>query len=123
MKISLIYYLFIKQDGTINFLRQLGLSNDKMVLGLAGFGRSFILKKKFKNPKIGLPTQSNGFVGKFMKQNGFLAHFEICDLIQSDSTWTLDWDDAASVPYMYNNKNEWVSFENEKSLRKKVNFL
>jgi len=101
-------------------LKTLGLSSDKMVLGLASFGRSFILKKNSKNLKIGLPTQASGFSGKFTKTNGFLAHFEICSLIQSDSTWTFEWDDLASVPYMYNNKNEWVSFENEKSLRKKV---
>ena len=96
----------------------MGLSPIKMILGLAAYGRSFILESSDKN-RIGALTYG-GFKGKFTKLNGLVAYYEICDLIQTDSSWIQEWDQSASVPFIYNEHNEWISYENEKSLRKKV---
>lgn len=98
----------------------MGLSPSKMILGLAAYGRSYVLKSSDKNNKIGAPTYSIGFKGKFTKLNGLVAYYEICDLIQTDSSWAQEWDQSAGVPFIHNENNEWISFENEKSLRKKV---
>ena len=92
-----------------------------MVLGLAVYGRSFILKSSNKGFKVGAPAFGNGFKGKFTKLNGLLSYYEICELTQSDATWTQEWDQRANVPYMYSEENnQWISYDNEKSLRKKV---
>jgi GH18 family chitinase len=53
---------------------------------------------------------------------GFCMVFKLCDALEGND-WKVEWVPKASVPYMYNNRSEWVSFENEESLRKKVKWF
>lgn len=49
---------------------------EKMILGVASYGRSFKLKDGFDScPHTGIPTIENGGVsGKFSRENGFLSN-------------------------------------------------
>ena len=49
-----------------------------------------------------------------------LLNWKVCDSFKKQK-WNENWDDFAKAPYAYNNENEWISYENEQSLRDKVN--
>ena len=38
-----------------------------------------------------------------------------------DSPWTVEWDEEIEAPYMHNGL-KWVSFDNDKSIRKKTEY-
>lgn len=42
---------------------------------------------------------------------------------EKKGSWKHEWHSVASVPYMHNKEGEWVSFENEESLEKKVYYI
>ena len=64
------------KDGTVTYLKALGLSANKIVLGIAAYGRSYLLQDSVK-PEINAPTTGNGFSGAFTKINGLLSFYEV----------------------------------------------
>ena len=79
-------------------MKTTGLSTDKIILGLAAYGHSFTFKNTTnRGKKLGMPTKVNGFSGKYTKLNGFLAYFEICEIIGQDSGWINEFDELAAV--------------------------
>jgi chitinase len=57
---------------------------------------------------------------KFTRENGFLSYYEICKKLKEG--WALKWDDSQMVPYTYMD-DQWIGFDNIKSLTIKVNIL
>lgn len=55
---------------------------------------------------------------QFTGENGFYSYYEICEKIEKEK-WTVKYDDVYEVPYAYSD-TEWVGFDNEKSMKKKV---
>ena len=53
--------------------------------------------------------------------SGFLSYYEVCDFLHEPNT-TLVWDNEQQVPFAYRG-NQWVGFDDERSLRTKVNWL
>jgi hypothetical protein len=47
-----------------------------MVLGLAAYGRTYLLAAAAAN-NINAPTTGNGFSGSFTKINGLLSYYEV----------------------------------------------
>jgi chitinase len=64
------------KDGTVTFLKALGLSASKIILGIAAYGRSFVLQDA-RVATINAPTTGNGFSGSFTKINGLLSYYEV----------------------------------------------
>lgn len=60
----------------MTFLKALGLSGNKMVLGMAVYARTFMLQVAHVN-QINAPTKGNGFSGGFTKTNGLLSYYEV----------------------------------------------
>jgi len=65
------------KDGTVTFLKALGLSASKIILGIAAYGRSFVLQDS-RFATINAATTGNGFSGSFTKINGLLSYYEVC---------------------------------------------
>ncbi len=80
-------------------MKTVGLSPNKMILGLAAYGHSFKIKNANKATKVGTLTVGQGISGNYTKLNGFLAHFEICKLLSQDTDWLMEFDDTAAVTY------------------------
>lgn len=64
----------LKKDFAVNAWLE-GVPAEKLVLGLATYGRSFQLKEGFEScPTTGVPVNLAGNSGKFTREAGFLCN-------------------------------------------------
>jgi chitinase len=106
-------------DWAVNYWLNNGLPKEKLILGLATYGRVFKLADPSQNTPGSL-NNGTGSVGKFTREAGFLSYYEICDKL-TNSGWTRVWSDEQSVPYAHG-QNEWVGYDDVESLKIKVIF-
>lgn len=88
----------------------------KIVLGLATYGRAFRLKDP-NNHGMGAPTSGKATPGKYTREAGFLSYYEICTM-----GLTVVQDSVVKAPYGYKG-DQWVGFDDQNSLTLKVNSL
>lgn len=84
------------------------------------YGRSFELVNTTQFD-IGAPASGGGKPGKYTSEAGFLSYYEVCDFLHVENT-TLVWDNEQQVPFAYR-ENQWVGFDDERSLKTKVKQL
>ncbi|XP_056635640.1 acidic mammalian chitinase-like [Diorhabda sublineata] len=87
----------------------------KINMGVVTYGRSFKLKEK-SNTELYAPIIGAGSKGPYTEISGFLGYNEICSI---NSTYY--WDDEQKVPHRVWG-DQWVGFEDEDSLKLKVDF-
>ncbi|KAM6168280.1 oviduct-specific glycoprotein [Erethizon dorsatum] len=102
----------------MNYWRRLGAPSEKLIMGLPTYGRTFRLLKASKN---GLQAAAMGPAspGKYTKQAGFLAYYEVCSFVQRARK---HWIDYQYVPYAYKG-NEWVGYDDAISFSYKAMFV
>jgi GH18 family chitinase len=107
-------------QGSVSIYMNFGVPAEKIVLGMATYGRSFA---SAESAKVGAPANGNGPKGRCTDAPGMLAYFEIKELIDAGKLKT-SWDDSALVPYGYDPTSKlWVSYDDEKSFSKKMDFI
>ncbi|XP_074098334.1 chitinase 7 [Cotesia typhae] len=97
-----------------------GAPKEKLMIGMPTYGRSFTLVDKDKFD-IGAPASGGGVPGNFTNESGFLSYYEVCSFLNEDNT-TLVWDSEQQVPFAYRD-DQWVGFDDERSLINKMNWL
>ncbi|KAL7300198.1 hypothetical protein TKK_0007041 [Trichogramma kaykai] len=98
---------------------KLGAPKEKMVIGMPTYGRSFTLS----NPsayKVHSPASGGGKAGEYTKESGFLAYYEICEMLLNGAAYV--WDDEMKVPYLVHH-DQWVGFDDERSIRNKMHWI
>ena len=101
---------------TVNAWLNAGASPDKLVLGLASYGRSFKLKDKC-NYYIGAPADK-GKAGRYTGEGGFLAYYEICTMKFDNHVCTSE----SSVKAPYGSADgQWVGYDDQESIVYKIN--
>lgn len=102
---------------TVNYWESHGLNKSKIVIGLPTYGHSFRLVNPYNN-KIGSPAESIGRVGTM----GFASYSEICWFKQNNIYVQTVYDVDTCSPYVYSGL-EWISYEDERSLECKTQFI
>lgn len=97
-----------------------GAPVEKLIIGMPVYGRTFTLDDPVKFD-IGAKAVGGGKAGKYTGESGFLSYYEVCDFLHEPNT-TLVWDNEQQVPFAYRG-DQWVGFDDERSLRTKVNWL
>lgn len=97
-----------------------GAPLEKLIIGMPVYGRSFTLADPSKFD-IGAEALGGGKAGRYTGEEGFLSYYEICDFLHEENT-TLVWDNEQQVPFAYRG-NQWVGFDDERSLRTKISWL
>lgn len=54
----------------------MGAPKEKIIVGLATYGRSFTLSSPDKNG-MNVPTRGGGKAGTYSREEGFLAYYEV----------------------------------------------
>lgn len=98
---------------------RLGTPKEKLVIGMPTYGRSFTLSDRSKYV-VNSPTSGGGTAGEFTREAGFLAYYEICDMLLSGANYI--WDNEMKVPYLVQD-DQWVGFDDERSIRNKMDWV
>ncbi|XP_076043180.1 chitinase 7 [Oratosquilla oratoria] len=98
---------------------RLGAPKEKLIIGQATYGRSFTLS----DPRftiVNSPASGGGQAGQYTGEEGFMAYYEVCEHLHSGGEYI--WDNEMQVPYMIKD-SLWVGFDDERSIRNKMNFI
>lgn len=66
------------------------------------------------------PTSGGGKAGEFTRESGFLAFYEICEMLKNGAKYI--WDEEQKVPYAVQD-DQWVGFDDERSIRQKTRWI
>lgn len=102
---------------TVNYWHSQGLDKNKIVIGLPTYGHSFTLVNPFN---AGLMSPSSGFGS--VGANGFTTYTDICWVTKNNIYVTSVYDVETCSPYLYSG-TEWISYEDERSLECKTNYI
>lgn len=98
----------------------------KVILGVPFYGRSFQMDlaamKQLPNSEstYGIKVLGGGEPGKFSREKGYLAYYEICQDLKG-SHWTKR-RDAHSGPYAFSD-TQWVGYDDPTALLDKTKFI
>ncbi|XP_052832448.1 probable chitinase 10 [Octopus bimaculoides] len=102
-----------------NYWVKKGAPKSILNVGLALYGRGFTLSNPAQsNP--GDPAKGASNKGPFTREGGFLSYYEICKMIATGGK--VSWIKDQEVPYVVKG-NQWVGYDNPKSLTIKVNWI
>ncbi|UJR30602.1 hypothetical protein I4U23_018127 [Adineta vaga] len=103
-------------DGLVKLWLSLGVSREKLIIGIPAYGRSYTLSTEQKG--LHAPTNGPGYPGQYTKTRGFLSYYEVCEKGQSQN-WQRVWLDSEKGWYMTND-DQWISYEDVDSAALKV---
>ncbi|RHZ48405.1 uncharacterized protein CDV56_104274 [Aspergillus thermomutatus] len=112
-------------DG-LDLLWRNNIDPGKVTLGLGFYGRSFTLKDSGCNtPGCAFDTSAysagGAAPGACTQTSGILSDYEINRILKQYNP-TVQYDAAAGVNWITWNENQWVSFDNAKTLKQKADF-
>lgn len=97
-----------------------GVPPEKLVLGMPTYGRSF---GGVEDPRPASKATGSGPKGRCTGEPGFLAYYEINDLIESGKYKTY-WDDVSNTPYAYDaSSKSWITYDDLRSISLKVDLI
>ena len=109
-------------DVGLDLLWYAGVNPNKVVLGLAYYGRSFTLKDPACHVPNGVCQFSGGANGgPCSATSGILDDQEIQDIITSTGV-VPTWDKTAGVKWITWDSNQWVSYDDEDTFKQKETF-
>ncbi|XP_060571114.1 chitotriosidase-1-like [Ruditapes philippinarum] len=110
---------YLNMDWASNYWVQSGCPKHKLVIGLGLYGRSFTLRDPTKNGLMAA-AKGKGKAGKYTREGGFLAYYEICDMINKGAQ--SHYIKEQEAPYAVQN-DLWVGYDDVDSLRIKVQWM
>lgn len=108
---------FSNADYAVSYMLRLGAPANKLVMGIPTFGRSFTLASS--KTDVGAPVSGPGIPGRFTKEKGILAYYEICDFLHGATTHRFR---DQQVPYATKG-NQWVAYDDQESVKNKARYL
>ncbi|KKK25249.1 hypothetical protein ARAM_003184 [Aspergillus rambellii] len=108
----------IKQ--TLDLLWRNDIDPSKVVMGIGFYGRSFTLSDPSCNT-AGCPFSGGGTPGPCSASAGTLMYSEIQDIVANDGA-TVTEDKEAAVAIVTWDTNQWVSYDNNNTLKLKMDF-
>ncbi|XP_026473968.1 chitinase-3-like protein 2 isoform X2 [Ctenocephalides felis] len=114
---DILYWSTLNINFTINYWLNSGMQKEKIMVGLPTYGHSFTLLNPLNN-KIQSPASGYGRLG----ENGFVTYPEVNWFIRHNIFVDLQFDKTSCSPYV-SGGNEWISFENTRSIECKSKYI
>ena len=109
------------QNYSIHYWLDSGAPREKLVLGMPLYGQSFTLDSALENG-LNAPARQKGRAGEWTAAPGFLAYYEICQLVKAEN-WTVVEDRLGRMgPYAYKG-TQWVGYDDVASIRRKSQYI
>uniref|UniRef100_A0A5F4WA68 Chitinase-3-like protein 1 n=1 Tax=Callithrix jacchus TaxID=9483 RepID=A0A5F4WA68_CALJA len=108
---------FSNADYAVGYMLRLGAPASKLLMGIPTFGKSFTLASS--ETGVGAPVSGPGIPGRFTKEAGTLAYYEICDFLHGATVHRIL---GQQVPYATKG-NQWVGYDDQESVKSKVQYL
>ncbi|KAJ8321283.1 hypothetical protein KUTeg_001141 [Tegillarca granosa] len=86
-----------------------------LIIGFPLYGRGFKLQDRRKTAP-GSPSSGGSDKGSYTKEPGYLAYYEVCDIIQNGGS--SKWIEDQKVPYLVYN-GQWIGYDDARSFREK----
>lgn len=106
-------------DNAAKMWVRLGAPKEKLVIGMPTYGRTFTLSDTSRHGPNS-PASGGGKAGEYTKESGFLAYYEICEMLLNGAVYV--WDEEMKVPYMVDG-DQWVGFDDERAIRNKMHWI
>ncbi|CAC5417123.1 E3.2.1.14 [Mytilus coruscus] len=110
---------FLNLDWVANYLVKGGMPASMINVGLAMYGRGFTLRNPGSHG-LESPSRSPSDAGPFTGEKGFMAYYEICELLKTGGTRHYLADQM--VPYVVKG-SQWIGYEDVDSIRTKVKYI
>ncbi|KAG5951737.1 hypothetical protein E4U53_002386 [Claviceps sorghi] len=91
----------------------------KIALGFGFYGRAFTLSDPGCT-KPGCPFSGGAKPGVCTKTSGYLAYYEVQDILKKNSNIQVFHDKEAAVKYFTFDKNQWISYDDKDTFKQKV---
>ncbi|XP_061195456.1 probable chitinase 10 [Saccostrea echinata] len=111
---------YLNVEWAVNYWLQKGAPADKLNVGLPLYGRSFTLASASNNGLFAPDRGNGGQAGRYTREAGFLAYYEICEMLKSGGT--RHWIPEMEVPYVVKG-DQWIGYDDPQSLKYKVDFV
>ncbi|XP_051529368.1 chitinase-3-like protein 1 [Myxocyprinus asiaticus] len=108
---------YTNTDYALQYWRVQGAPAEKLLMGFATYGRSFILSSTQSG--VGAPASNFASPGPFTQEMGLWSYFEICLFLNGG---VIQWLEDQKVPFSVKG-SEWVGFDNLKSFETKIKYL
>uniref|UniRef100_U5EYE2 chitinase n=1 Tax=Corethrella appendiculata TaxID=1370023 RepID=U5EYE2_9DIPT len=106
-------------NACINYWISHGAPREKLILGMALYGRSFTLANVKENG-IGVLHNGPGIGGQYSNQPGFIGYNELCERLDVDN-WQRIWSEEQQTPYVVKGLN-WIGYDDIESITLKAKF-
>lgn len=111
--------VYLNLDWVARYYISMNAPKDKLNIGIALYGRTFTLNDPNRHD-IGSPASQPGEAGQFTGEKGFVAYYEVCDLIHSGAL-------VVDVPSQRNRYlvkgNQWVGYDDVQSVTEKACYI
>ncbi|KAI0227441.1 hypothetical protein LSAT2_022121 [Lamellibrachia satsuma] len=108
-----------RKIGASHYWLRKGCPKNKLVIGLAGYGRTFTLTSPAAY-RLNAPAKYPGEEGTYTREKGMMSYYEVCKFLGGGATEV--WDPVIQAPYAFKN-NQWVGYDNPRSLKIKGAWL
>ncbi|XP_055366053.1 acidic mammalian chitinase-like [Betta splendens] len=109
--------IYLNTDYAMRFWQDQGAPAQKLIMGLAAYGRAFTLASSATG--VGAPANGPGEEGCYTGENGFWAYYETCLYIQRGQ---IEWIAKQEVFFSVT-EDQWVGFDTQSSLAIKVSYI
>lgn len=115
------YEPYFNANDTVNYWLEAGLPKEKLIMGMALYGRGFTLQRAENH---GLYDTATGGIpqGPYTRQAGIWGYNEICEKFMTEmNQWKIVMDEHIKAPYAYNGRN-WIGYEDVESIYYKAEY-
>jgi chitinase len=108
-------------ETAIELLWRVDIDPSDIVMGFGFYGRSFTLADDSCTTP-GCPFTAGGSPGPCTATSGYLAYYEIAEVLEANPSVVPVYDETAAVMYINWGDNQWVSYDNETTFKQKVDW-